>query len=357
MAREICSALQRRPSFLFIGASKSGSSWFFEILREHPQVFIPANKATFFFSDYYERGIAWYEAFFVKASRKSAIGEVCHDYLVKPEALRRIRAYQPDMRLVCCLRNPYARALSSWRFFRRNGMDQPTLAAQGEYDSSVFDQGYYASQLSVLYSIFPKDQVIVFFFEELSAAPQSVARRLYEFIRVKSDFLPPSLYRRVNVNAKPRSRVVARLVQYIHKESWKHSHYLSNLIGRIKQIRPLRRFVRATLYKETVSSSDWREHIGEFPADIVSRYESEICGLENMLEKDLSEWHAFPLKSADPARVTSPSSDPPAQTERPSAATVSNVVLHAKLRGRLDQAGAHSPAKAFEVTLTTPDEG
>jgi hypothetical protein len=184
------------------------------------------------------------------------------------------------------------------------------------------------SQRKVLYSIFPKDQVIIFFFEELSAAPQAVAHRLYDFIGVKPDFLPPSLYKRVNVNAKPRSRVAARFVQYIHRQSWKHSHYLSNLIGQIKQIRPLRRLVRATLYKETESSSDWREHIREFPDDILSRYESEICALESMLGKDLAEWHAPPLNSADPTRVASPSSDRPAQAEKPSAAMASNGVLH-----------------------------
>ena len=52
------------PAFIFIGPSKAGSSWFFEILHEHPQVFVPLNKATFFFSEYYAQGIAWYERFF-----------------------------------------------------------------------------------------------------------------------------------------------------------------------------------------------------------------------------------------------------------------------------------------------------
>jgi hypothetical protein len=350
-------AVHRRPSFLFVGASKSGSSWFFEILREHPRVFVPANKATFFFSDYYARGIAWYDAFFVKAPHASAIGEVCHDYLVSPEALRRIRAYRPDMRLVCCLRNPYARALSSWRFFRRNGMDQPTLAAQGERDPSVFDQGYYATQLSVLHSIFPKDQVIIFFFEELSAAPESVVQRLYEFIGVEADFRPPSLYKRVNVNAQPRSRIAARLVQYIHKQSWKRSHYLSNLIGQIKQIRTLRRFVRVTLYKETESSADWREHIGDFPDEIVARYESEICELEKMLGKDLTEWRAPSLRAGNPAHGAAASAEPPAKAEQPLEATVSREFLHAVMSSRSNQVGADSPAKAFNVALSTPDDG
>jgi hypothetical protein len=344
------------PSFLFIGASKSGSSWFFEILREHPQVFVPANKATFFFSNYYARGVAWYHAFFAKAPRGSAVGEVCHDYLVSPPSLRRIRAYRPDMRLICCLRNPYARALSSWRFFRRNGMDEPTLAAQGERDPSVFDQGYYATQLSELYSIFPKEQVIIFFFEELSTAPQAVARRLYEFIGVEPDFQPPSLYRRVNVNAKPRVRVAARLVQFIHQQSWKHSHFLSNLIGRIKQIRPVRHFVRTALYKETESSSDWREHICDFPRDVVSRYESEICELERMLGKDLSAWRA-PLDCSSIASDSAKSSDSLARTDEPLRATVSNDRLHAVLSARSGKGGVESPTNTFHVPLTIPDEG
>lgn len=347
-------AQRPRPSFLFIGASKSGSSWFFEILREHPNVFVPANKATFFFSNYHARGVAWYEAFFAKAPRASVIGEVCHDYLLSPEALRRIRAYRPDMRLVCCLRNPYARALSSWRFFRRNGMDQPTLAAQSERDPSVFEQGYYATQLSTLYSIFPKDQVIIFFFEELSAAPQNVVRRLYQFIGVEPDFRPPSLHKRVNVNAKPRLRLAARLVQYIHQQSWKHSHYLSNLIGRIKQIRPIRRFVRVTLYKETESSSDWREHIRDFPDGIVSRYESEISELERMLGKDLAGWRAPPLDSGDATPMASPSSGAPARTEK--EAMISDDFRHAVMSARSNQGRADSPAKTFNIALTTPDK-
>ena len=355
MTSGIGNAQLPRPTFLFIGASKSGSSWFFQILREHPQVFVPANKATFFFSDYFAKGMAWYEAFFVKASPQGAIGEVCHDYLASPEALRRIRAYQPDIRLVCCLRNPYARALSSWRFFRRNGMDQPTLTAQGEHDPSVFDQGYYATQLSDLFSVFPKDQVLIFFFEELSAAPKAVAHRLYEFIGVKPDFLPESLYKRINVNAQPRSRLLARLVQNIHKESWKHSHYLSNLIGQLKQIRSLRHFVRAALYKEAESSSDWRQHLGEFPEEILLRYESEIGRLESLLGKDLSQWRAVPADSADSTRVLSPSSDPPGQAEKGPVPNDSANLPDQRMGGLLSPAGTDSPAKSFGATLTTLD--
>jgi hypothetical protein len=280
------------PSFLFIGPSKAGSSWFFEILREHPDVFVPPNKVTFFFSDYYTQGIAWYERFFTGASHALAKGEVCHDYLASRDALERIKHYRPEMRLICCLRNPYERALSSWRFFGRNGMDEPTLAAQGERNPSVFEQGYYATQLSLVQSLFPPEQVLIFFFEELATAPEMVARRLFNFIGVDQDFEPPSLRKRVNVNAKPRLRPLARFAQFVHEQSWKRSRHMSNLIGHIKRIKPLRKFVRAALYTEIQNSGSWREHLAEFPEKVIGRYELEISVLEKMMGKDLHEWHA-----------------------------------------------------------------
>jgi hypothetical protein len=300
---------QGKPSFMFIGSSKSGSSWFFEILREHPQVFIPANKATFFFTEHYAKGILWYETFYSGAKPGQVIGEVCHDYLASPEALRRVREYRPDMRVICCLRNPYARALSSWRFCARNGMDQPTLAAQAEHDSSVFEHGNYATHLDVLNSFFPKEQILIFLFEELSTDPKGLACKLYQFIGVDGDFLPPSLHKRVNVNARPRSRVLARLMQYIHQQSWKRSQRLSNLIGQIKRIRVLRRVVRTALYEEQVGLSDWRDQIHEFPECVVKRYEREITSLERRLGKDLAYWHAPLGMDPNPIRAEAAKSE------------------------------------------------
>jgi hypothetical protein len=313
------------PAFIFIGPSKAGSSWFFEILREHPQVFVPLNKATFFFSDYYAQGTAWYERFFSKAGPGQVKGEVCHDYLSSPDALDRIAQYRPDMRVICCLRNPYERALSSWRFFRRNGMDEPTLAAQGEHYPAVFEEGNYATHLSFLRSTIPQKQILIFFFEELAVAPESVSRRLYDFIGVDGNFNPPSLHRRVNVNAKPRSRLLARFVQILHEQSWKRSRDVSNLIGQLKRIKPLRHLIRIALYKDPTHSTDWRDHLCEFPERVVLRYEQEISALEEMLGKDFAEWRVLP--NARAGRRAAPLSEiaPAPAAAHPSSET-SNVL-------------------------------
>jgi hypothetical protein len=280
------------PSFVFIGPGKVGSSWFLEILREHPGVFMPANKGTVYFTRFYYKGAAWFEQFFRKATSGQITGEICEEYLSSPEAIRRIKDYRPDMRLICCLRNPYERAISSWRFYGRNGCQEATLVAQAERNPQVFLYGEYATQLQVVQSLFPPDQLLIFLFEELASDPHGVARRLYEFIGVDPDFAPRSLHERVNVNGRPRWRLLAKVVHKIHERSWGPSRLVSNLVGSLKRVRAVRQTVRTILYDESERSTDWRTQFSEFPDHIVTRYEQEITTLERMLGRDLSAWRA-----------------------------------------------------------------
>ena len=39
------------PTFLYIGIAKAGSSWIFEMLREHPEIYIPVAKDLRFFEE------------------------------------------------------------------------------------------------------------------------------------------------------------------------------------------------------------------------------------------------------------------------------------------------------------------
>jgi hypothetical protein len=69
----------------------------------------------------------------------------------------------------------------------------------------------------------------------------------------------------------------------------------------MKRVKPLRQFVRTALYKHPVKSADWRDHFGEFPESVVSRYEREISALEQMLGRELAEWRAPLNPRATPA--------------------------------------------------------
>ena len=76
------------PTFLYIGAARAGSSWMYEILREHPDVFVPLAKDIYFFDKHYDRGLQWYRSFFASAGGRRAIGELSHDYYLRPRPRR-----------------------------------------------------------------------------------------------------------------------------------------------------------------------------------------------------------------------------------------------------------------------------
>jgi hypothetical protein len=272
-----------------------------EILREHPGVFVPPNKGTAFFTRFYGQGLDWYEGFFARAGERQVIGEICEEYLSSPDALRRIREYSPNMRLICCLRNPYERAISAWRFYGRNGCQQPTLVSQAERNPQVFSYGFYGSQLEFVRSLFPDNQILIFLFEELASDAPNVARRLYEFIGADPSFTPPSLHQRVNVNGRARWRHLALLVHRIQVRTWGTSRTFSNLVGRLKGLRPLRRAVRAILYDEREQWSEWRNQFSQFPEHVIARYEREIGILERILNRDLSDWRSPAADTGRPA--------------------------------------------------------
>ena len=280
------------PEFLYVGAARSGSSWFSEVLREHPAVFIPPNRATFYFTVHYGMGASWYEEFFLGKSQGRVAGEVCHDYLMESDALIRIKEYRPEMRLICCFRNPYERAISAWNFYKRHGLDQATLVAQASRNKDLFVQGNYATQLRFAQALFPANQIFVLFYDDIARNPRGVARAVYEFIGVDPNFIPPSISARINVSTMPRSRALARLVYDVHRWTWGRSHILSNAVGQVKRIRPVRRLVNRAIYGGEITIKDWREYLSEFPADVVNRYEWEIRDLETLTNRDLRHWSA-----------------------------------------------------------------
>ncbi len=129
--------------FLIIGAQKAGTTSLFEYMRRHPQIHMPPEKEVYFFNSdrAYERGRDWYLTVMLKGAPPRAVcGEATAEYLAVPpyndtaasdsedstassnstEPLeeivpRRIKEFFPDVKLICVLRDPVARAYSHYR--------------------------------------------------------------------------------------------------------------------------------------------------------------------------------------------------------------------------------------------------
>lgn len=208
----------RQPNFLYAGASKSGSSWIYEILREHPEAFVPGIKDVYFFDRYYERGLDWYFSLFAEAGDAKAVGEVSHDYFLSEECAERIRRDLPQVRILFCLRERLDLTFSSYlydktlfQYFPAERYTQGLSFEEFAQHPKVQALSDYCRNLRFFLDRFPRERILVLFYDDLQRDPAGFARRLYEFLGVDPDFVPPSLHRRINVARRARSRFLAHL--------------------------------------------------------------------------------------------------------------------------------------------------
>lgn len=221
------------PNFLYIGAPKAGSSWMFEALREHPEVFVPIAKDVQFFDLNYEKGLEWYLRFFAPGAGKKAVGELSHDYYLYPEAAERIRQDLPDVRLFCCLREPIGETMAVFLQQRKEFVSSMQSFEEFAFREETLKRSDYYYNLLPFYECFPRDKILVLFFDELRRDSAAFIRRVYEFLQVDAGYEPQSLDRRVLPASEPRSFGFAHLAYQTGFLLRKLG--LANVVGRIKR--------------------------------------------------------------------------------------------------------------------------
>ncbi len=113
-----------RPRFMVIGAQKSGTTALFEYLSAHPDVAPPTTKEINYFlcGTLHARGLDFYHGHFPARDPErpyQVTFEASPNYLTSAEASERIHGYDPQMKLLCLLRDPVPRAFSAWQMYRR----------------------------------------------------------------------------------------------------------------------------------------------------------------------------------------------------------------------------------------------
>jgi hypothetical protein len=185
------------PDFLIIGAEKAGTTWLYDILRAHPDLFLPDTKEIHFFNrhtstgresdNFRHRGPAWYERHFDAAPPGTRAGEATPMYLCDPDAPGRIHLTLPEARFIVILRDPVARSWSHYRMARAKGhvtCDLDTLI--GRRDPAVIGRSLYATQLDRWRAFYPASRFLVLFFEEVMAAPRRALAQVADWLGVEA---------------------------------------------------------------------------------------------------------------------------------------------------------------------------
>jgi Sulfotransferase domain len=251
--------------FLVIGTEKAGTTSLFEYLRRHPEVHLPAGKEVAFFIDQnYGRGWSWYvrhvlhdapagriagEASvaymsgspladssylttptFTDADERQPVNTLSSDCAYEEVIPRRIAAHLPDIRLLCILRDPVARAYSQYRMEVLEGVESrpfddvvnelltpDALAiarAAPKRTNSYVIKGEYARILGGFLRVFPRDRLLVMFSEELSLQTETTLKTVLDFIGARDDYVPD------NLRVRYREGTVRRRVQGLNLYSF-----------------------------------------------------------------------------------------------------------------------------------------
>lgn len=232
----------RTPNFLFIGPDKAGSTWLYETLKRHKQVFLSPVKELFFFDRYYDKGLDWYTQYFRDAQEQHrVIGEICHDYLFSPLACHRIARDIPSVKLMVCLREPRERAFSQYLHMVKHGLVTCDFETALKECDILIDNSRYAKHLSRYLEHFKRDQILVAVFDDLAADPQRYFDNLCDFLGLERTALSSELKKKVLPAAKPRLPHVAKFARGI---GWQMRRLgMPGAVGKIKESAMLSRLL------------------------------------------------------------------------------------------------------------------
>ena len=194
------------PTFLIIGAQKSGTRWLRINLGKHPEVYTAPSETQFFHSPGHVRDARsrLVPAQFPGWAGESIVGEATPGYMMwrhRPRRVaERIAAAVPDARLIAILRNPVDRAQSALIHHEQQGEIPPKsslLEVIGqrppENDSlGLVAGGWYAASLKPYRQLFG-DQLLVVLHDDVMADPGRVYLRSLVHIGADVDFVPSDL--------------------------------------------------------------------------------------------------------------------------------------------------------------------
>ncbi len=293
--------MMKRVGFIGIGAQKAATSWLHSCLYEHPDLSLPATKEIHYFSNFFWRGDAWYEEQLGPSRANQIIGEISPSYLYSPEAAARIHDYNPNVKLIVCLREPVGRVVSAYRYAIQVGDHSPSVSLREALRATpaYLEHSRYLAQLQRYLALFPRDQILVVLYEHIATDPLAFVQSIYRFLEVEPSFRPSSATARVNPSrGDPRSLWLDRAVKRLAATA--RGVGLGDLVWKMARSAParaLRDLNSRAVADEPLSLGDRQE--------LENLFATEVKALAELLQVDLgSLWFDYERYDSSPGPAT-----------------------------------------------------
>lgn len=192
----------RAPDFVGLGVQSSGTTWWLELVRDHPGVatYGGPDKELRFFEQFWSgrfgaEDVERYHRYFPRPPGMLT-GEWTSDYMRDAWTARLLAAAAPDAKLLVLLRDPverYAAGLGRDLWVARS-----RSKAIGPHNwTHALRLSSYASQLAPVVEHFPREQLLILQYEQCCADPVPEIARTYAFLGLEPQrHVPTDLARR-----------------------------------------------------------------------------------------------------------------------------------------------------------------
>jgi sulfotransferase family protein len=282
------------PTFIGIGGMKCGTTWLSECLRYHPEVFMSIPKELHFFGleSNWNKGIDWYLGHFKESQGYKAIGEFSTSYLQDPLCADRIQSIIGQVKIMVLLRNPIGRFISHYKHLIRGGklrkreyhvLDIDALHKATSLYPQLISKGQYCDSLKIYIEKFGFKNICIVIKDDMDKNHEHEIRKVYEFLGVNSEFVPPILNKEVSSGIIPRVQILEAIrirLFYILTEKTP---------GLVKWIQRLR---LAEIYRKL--NSDKRPNGFKIDEKVIKEltlyYHEDITNIEQLLGRKLNAW-------------------------------------------------------------------
>lgn len=305
----------RIPDFFIVGHPKCGTTALWELLRGHPQIFMPDLKEPWFFASDMRprfqpprsaptlRTLEEYLVLFNPAQPGQRVGEASSSYLLSRTAAGAIAQLRPDARIIAILREPasflrslHVQLLSTHvegsRSFRkaialedarREGRRIPRRSHRPQL-LMYSDHVRYVEQLRRYHDAFGAEQVLVLIYDDFRADNEATVRTVRRFLGVDEE-LPVDL-----MNANPT------VIRMRSQQLDELRHMISVGRGPISRAvkAGLKTLMPSTLRGRAIQVAQRRIIYGrpqppddELMLELRRRFKGEVVALSEYLDRDL----------------------------------------------------------------------
>ncbi|MFQ6607274.1 MAG: sulfotransferase [Fidelibacterota bacterium] len=183
----------KKVNLFIVGVNKSGTSWLYHVLKEHPQINMSDRKELYYFGNEYPNSLEEYHAHFDFKNEYLYYGEATPTYYRDLKVAQQIKSYNPLAKLIIIVRDPIERFLSQYYFQKQIGSisERTTLVQFLNGDTRfLLSDSHYENTIPAYIELFDSEQFFVHSLEAVKADPESFWQEITEFLGVESLALP-----------------------------------------------------------------------------------------------------------------------------------------------------------------------